>query len=214
MGFYYISIFSIMLLLVIYAVLFLLYLGVARLTRGMPGRKALLLVVGVAFLLLPIGEELWIAWNFGQACKQAGTFVYKKVEADGFYDDTRTTHAGKPTNQAAASFNKLGYRFLEMKGPNGGVVHLEKADGQWRATIISHPTARYHYRTRDHIPVSLKVVKHESVVTDTQEQQVIGREIIVGRYPPWFFIGLDVPQLQCFGSHLPGLIYRNVLLPK
>jgi hypothetical protein len=88
MGFYYISIFSIVLLGIVYGVLLLVFWGIARLTREMPGRKVLLAFVGVVFLMLPVAEELWIAWNFGQACKEAGTFIYKKVRVEGFYDST------------------------------------------------------------------------------------------------------------------------------
>ena len=96
MGFYYISIFSLILLLVIYGGLLLLWWGIARTTRGMPGRKALLTVVGVVFLILPVGEELWIAYNFEQMCrKDAGISIKKTVEADGFYDDTHGWRADK-----------------------------------------------------------------------------------------------------------------------
>lgn len=107
MGFYYISIFSIPLLAVVYIVLFLVFWGLARVTRGMPGRKALLAVLGVVFLVLPVAEELWIAWNFGQACKEAGTFIGKKVQVEGFYDDTT---AWGPRQLAESK-----YQFVESK---------------------------------------------------------------------------------------------------
>jgi hypothetical protein len=214
MGFYYGSLFSLIPLGIAYVAMALVFWGVAVGTRGIQRRRTVLVITALVLLVLPISEELWIAWNFGQACKQAGTFIHKKVAVDGFYDDTRSTHAGEPTQQAAESFDRSGYRFLEMKGPKGGVVHIEKVNGRWRSTLLERPTARYQYQSRSHIPESRKVVKHESIVVDTHDQQAIGRETIFGRYAPWFFVGLDAPQMQCHGvHHVPGLVYKNVLLP-
>jgi len=107
MGFYYISIFSIFPLSIAYGLLALVLWGIARLTRAVHGRNVLLGVVGAVFLVAPVAEELWIAWNFGQACKEAGTFIYKKVKVEGFYDDT----TGWGPRQLAASK----YQFVESK---------------------------------------------------------------------------------------------------
>lgn len=215
MVFYYTSVLSIVPLGIAYAIAALVYGFIWWLSGDATRRILIRLVAAIVLLLLPVSEELWIAWNFGQACKEAGAFISKKVQVDGFYDDTRTTHAGKPTPQAVESFEKGGYRFYEMKGSNGGVVHIEKSDGQWNATMLDRPRARYHYQSRDHIPQATKVVKHESVVVDTQERQILGRETIFGRYAPWFFIGHDAPQMQCYGMRdVKGLIYQNVLPPK
>ena len=69
---------------------------------------------------------------------------------EGFYDATRPTHPGPRSERAAEDLDKGGYRFYEMVLPNykGGpnqVVHLEKVDGEWIATVLDHPTARYWY---------------------------------------------------------------------
>jgi len=178
-------------------------------------------IAALVLLLLPIGEELWVAFNFAQACKDAGTFINRKVTVDGFYDATRNTHSGRPTADAARHFDSEGFRFYEMvlrdnKGGPNRVVHLERSSDEWRVSVLDRPTARYHYRWRSHIPIAPKVVKHESTVVDTQDETVIGRETIVGRYAPWFFVGLDAPQMQCYGRRDPeirGSIHRHVLLP-
>lgn len=107
MGFYYTSIFSIGLLGIAYALLGLVFWGLTRVTREMRGRKAVLAAAGAAFLVLPIAEELWIAWNFAQVCREAGTFIYKKVHVDGFYDDT----TGWGPRQLAESK----YHFMESR---------------------------------------------------------------------------------------------------
>ncbi len=90
MRFYYISIFSVLLLGLIYLV------GTGLLTWfGLWLRKKwkrAWMVMVPLFLLLyagPVAEEFWIAWNFDRLCKKdAGIFVYKTVEVDGFYDAT------------------------------------------------------------------------------------------------------------------------------
>jgi hypothetical protein len=110
MGFYYYSIFSVIPLAIAYGLLALVYWGVVRATRGARARTAILSAVGVILLILPISEELWIAWNFGQACKEAGTFIYKKVSVDGFYNDTGASLELVRTG---------GYRFIEGRGDKG-----------------------------------------------------------------------------------------------
>jgi len=70
MGFYYISIFSLILIAVIYAVA----IGVFRFVWvRLLGRKftgPIVWVVVAAIVIAPWVEELWIAWNFGQVCKE------------------------------------------------------------------------------------------------------------------------------------------------
>lgn len=183
-------------------------------TRGVPGRPVLLSVTTLVLLISPISEELWIAWNFGKECKTAGTFIHKKIAVDGFYDDTRTTHAGPPTLQAIESFEQSGYRFLEMRGREK-FIRIEKLGDQWRPVVLDKPSAKYEYKSRSHIPTALKVVKHESTVLDRETGEVLAQELIFGRYAPWFFVGLDSPIKLCYGKRdVNGLLYTNALPPK
>lgn len=129
MGFYYVSIFSIVPLGIAYGLLALIYWGVIRASRGTPARKTILSVVGAVFLVLPVGEELWIAWNFGQACTDAGTFIHKKVEVEGFYDDTMrgmTRLVGRPA-----------YRFVESPDDGGKVRRIEHASEAEKARALA-----------------------------------------------------------------------------
>ena len=210
MGFYYISILSIALLGVVYGLLLLLFWGIARLTRGLRGRKALLAIIAVVFLVLPVSDELWIAWNFGQACKEAGTFIYKKVEVEGFYDDT---HGWRPDKLRAS-----GFRFVEGRDTTSGRDSFwrhEYVGDQIRSFKINHPTARYQYRNpHSHTPVAYQVVKHERIVVDAETREVLARELSYGRYAPWFYIGLDRPVKICRGKReVRGSLYVNVLFP-
>jgi hypothetical protein len=130
MGFYYISLFSIFPLGIAYGALALLFWGIERLTRSMPGRKAFLVAVGAVFVVLPVAEELWIAWNFGQACKEAGTFIYKKVQVDGFYDSTMRS-AYENTKQGR-------YKFVEeATADHMGIERVERADDEAKTQALT-----------------------------------------------------------------------------
>jgi hypothetical protein len=226
MGFYYFSILSIVPLGIAYGLLALVFWGIARITRGMTGRKALLTVLGTVFLILPVAEELWIAWNFGQACKEAGTLIYKKVQVEGFYDDTRPSRPGPLAEQAKKSMDQSGYLFHErpFRDPQGGaskVVRYEKVNGEWLSKVLDRPTARYHYKWPNPYgaKVTYKVGKSERVVIDAETNEQIARYISFGRRPPWYWIGFDKPAFACDS---PGqwpltrgspLLYRVVLIP-
>jgi hypothetical protein len=228
MRFYYINIFSVILLVLIWLIGTGLLVWLGSYLRKT--RKRVWPVLVPLFLLLyigPIAEELWIAWNFGQLCKKdAGIFIYKTVEVEGFYDSTRPTHAGPPTAQAVASFELGGYQFYEMLFPNrkGGshqVVHLEKTNGVWTPTVLDQPTARYHYKElASHLPVSHQVKKFERVVVDQENKKVLGRYLNYYRGAPWFFIGLDRPTIPCaeardrWAEGRSMLVWQSVLLPK
>jgi len=102
MRFYYMSIFSLVFIAVIYAVA--IFLASKLLGKKFKGIVAW--VVIAAILIAPWTEELWIAYNFGQLCrKDAGIFINKTVEVDGFYDSTM---------RSAYENTKPGrYRFVE-----------------------------------------------------------------------------------------------------
>jgi|CXWL01.1.fsa_nt_gi hypothetical protein len=135
MGFYYTSLFSVVPLGVAYGVLALIYWGVVRGTRRIPARKSVLAVVAAVFLVAPIAEELWIAWNFGQACKEAGTAIYKKVQVDGFYDASMRT---------AYENTKPGrFRFVEQATEDGkGFERVERVDDESRARALAWYSAQ------------------------------------------------------------------------
>jgi hypothetical protein len=146
MGFYYVSVFSIVLLGVVYAGLLLLFWAIARVTRGVRGRKALLGVVGAVFLVLPVAEELWIAWRFGQVCKEAGTFIYRKVQVEGFYDETGT---------GSLELVRSGtYRFIESRGDKG-FTRLTLGDAQFMREAL----ARYRQDNPGKDPSKQDVVR-------------------------------------------------------
>ena len=132
MRFYYISIFSILLLGLIYLI------GTGLLTWfGLWLRKrwkrAWMLMVPLFLLLYagPVAEEFWIAWNFGQLCKKdAGIFIYKTVEVEGFYDSTM---------RSAFENTKPGrYRFAEhATEDHKGVERVERVDDSVRDQALA-----------------------------------------------------------------------------
>jgi hypothetical protein len=183
------------------------------------------------YLVLAIGpwvEELWIAWNFGHLCKKdAGIFIYKTVEVEGFYDTTAgLREIYKPLPEVTSkSFDERGYRFYEMsladtKGGPTKVAHFEKIKGEWVGKVLDRPTARYHYMgNRYGINVVHGIQKFEDLVIDTQSDDVLGKYLIYYRDAPWFFIGLDRPTVPCRETQEAtrthgSLIYRSVLKPQ
>lgn len=228
MRFYYISLLSPILLGAIYVLGtgLLLWFG-AWLRKRM---KKPWIVMAPLFALLyigPVAEEFWIAWNFGQLCrKDAGIFVYKTVEVEGFYDATAGLYAvSNPVPKPAADYyEKGGFQFYElsMADPRGGpsrVAHYAKVNGVWTATVLDKPTARYHYQGNVYgKDVAHGVQKFEDVVVDTTTDEVLGRYLIYYRDGPWFFIGLDRPTIPCretqeASRRYGSLIYRAVLQP-
>ena len=213
MRFYYLSIISIILLLLIWSIgTWLLVRYGARLKKT---RKRVWPVMVPLFLLLylgPIAEELVIARNFDRLCKQdAGIFVYKTVEVDGFYDDT--THWWR---QLAES----GYQWMESRDNTfGGLFRVERDGDGLRHFEIDKPTARYHYKWPEYnFQIGHKLFKQSETVVDTESGEVLAGSNGYGRKSPWFFIGLDDPGMSCPRPgedplKRPGLLYKHVLLP-
>jgi len=98
MGFYYPSLISLSLLLLFYIIGTVI---LVRIWRRRPDDQYRVVKMAPLFLLLylaPIAEELWIAWHFGQLCKKdAGIFVNKTVEVEGFFNATGSTLKSKGT---------------------------------------------------------------------------------------------------------------------
>lgn len=135
-------------------------------------------VVGpLAFILLaaPWAEEYWISHNFELVCKDAGVHVYKQVAVEGFYDDTM--------GSGYELINRYGYQFMEHKGDEGKIEHIEKVNDQWKATLLNHPTARYHYKYAyqptpyvQEERIGWKLEKLGTIVVDSETGEIIAHE--------------------------------------
>jgi len=216
-GFYYISILSIPVLGVVYGLLLLLFWGIASVSRGMRGRKVFLFMVGAVFLVLPVAEEFWIAWNFGHLCrKDAGLMVNKKVEVEGFYDDTHSWRADK--------LRKSGFKWVEGRDRTTSkkLIWRHEWDGnEIRSAKIERPTAKYRFFIDRGVDIGHKLSKQEFRVLDSEAGEVIGEYRVYIRGAPWFYIGLDRLNMGCDGpdagphtKHKNSfLIYRDVLIP-
>jgi hypothetical protein len=130
MGFCYFSLFSLVPLGIAYGVLALIFVGVVLATRGTRARALIRTVAGVAFIFLPLSEELWIARNFAQACKEAGTFIYGKVHVEGFYDATMPS--------AIENIVSGRYWFIEQASEDGkGFERVERGSDELRGKALS-----------------------------------------------------------------------------
>jgi len=191
MRFYYFSIFSWMayaaVATLVIVLLWLIWTRAFKLSLKSPLYWGLV----AAILVLPWSEELWIARNFDQLCrKDAGVFVHKTVEVDGFYDDTKHWWRQLAESQ---------YRFVESRDPTTNKLwRVERAGEEVRHFSIEKRTARYEFkRINVHTPVAHQIKRFEDVVTDTQTGEVIGRYVNYYRGPFWFWASLGVPTIPC-----------------
>jgi len=128
--FYYFSIFSWMLYPTLAAIgltlLWALWTKVLKLKIANP----VYWVLVAAILVGPWVEELWIAYNFDRLCrKDAGVFINKTVEVDGYYNQTgagMSRIVGGPT-----------YKFVEVPDGTGGYRRIEHATTEEKARAIA-----------------------------------------------------------------------------
>ncbi len=188
-----ISVIGVFIILVFYALaagtLALLWKGLA----SRRGRREIIGGLAVAALALPWVDEVWIAWRFSELCKEAGVHVTRKVDVDGFLEDTSRS-AGHVNEQlivdpqAIKDFDRAGYRFRESMLYSGKVFHLERVESGLQITVLERPVSRYVYKyadPRQEVPIGLKLEKRETIVVDSQTGEVIARETSFNRYPGW-----------------------------
>lgn len=183
----------------------------SRLLKNFRWRWWLLAPPALLLMALPWAEEGWIAWHFNEACKEAGVKVYRQVEVEGFYDGTLGT--------GYSFIEDYGFKFMEEKTSDGKIAHTEKADGQWKTTILEKPSARYHviyaYQPRPHVyerPIGRKLEKSERLVIDSQTGEILGRDVAINR---WASIA-DVLWAQFIGSTMrtcPGPDFQPYVPP-
>jgi len=208
MRFYYFSSFSLIAYWVVMGiaimVLWLLWTQAFKLKM----RHPVFWVLVVAILVLPWSEELWIAYNFDRLCrKDAGVFINRTVEVDGFYDDT--THWWRQLQESP-------YQFVESREyGTKNYWRVERVGNEIRHFKIDRPTARYHYKRVDsHTPVAHQIRRFENVLIDSQTGEILGRYTNYARGAYWFFISLDRPTIEC--DELKGddiFVYPYVLKP-
>jgi hypothetical protein len=210
---------------------------VALLSLAIPTRRWKLIIAapaltGVAWLAYaPFAEERDIQARFAELCKDAGVKIARKVEVEGFYDDTRpnSVGTGRFSPQAVAVFDREGYQFYEyrfigtssagkqMLNPEGHVAHYEKQHGEWTATLLKEPRARYQFkRSRDEERMGPKIWATEYVVIDSQSGETIAREVqyvsLPNRIDLWWASMLGNPIRSC-PENRPKRLPDDVFIP-
>ncbi|OGO40013.1 MAG: hypothetical protein A2Z03_12050 [Chloroflexi bacterium RBG_16_56_8] len=229
-----ISAIGLFIMAVFYALAAGLFLLVRRWLRDWKPKWVVLIPLAIISLVLPWADEVYISYRFAKLCEGAGVQVVRKVEVEGFYNETTSgpSEPGPITNQQAIdAYDKGSYRFYERKAREK-VSHVEKANRKWEVSILDRPTARYHYKRiidyRDEHGIHHeKQVAHQiqmigEVVIDSETGEEIGRNVEYMRYPGWIeglwvrFFGTG--QTICKGSapkppELRHLLYHYVLIP-
>jgi hypothetical protein len=126
MRFYYFSIFSVMLYAGVISIAIVLLTMAWVWFLKFKLRNPLYWILVAALLVGPWVEELWIAYNFDRLCrKDAGVFINKTVEVEGFYDDT----SGWGPRQLSESK----YRFMESRDIlSHKLLRVERTDDESR----------------------------------------------------------------------------------
>ncbi|MGD2141533.1 MAG: hypothetical protein PVH25_14140, partial [Burkholderiales bacterium] len=200
---------------------------VRRLRVRAPGAQVLVAPLFAVLYIAPIAEELWIARNFDHLCSaDAGVFVNKIVEVEGFYDASAVLpmRFGDLASESVEYYKKGGYRYFEFglaqpRGRPNKVVHVEKINGVWTPKVLDHPVSRYHYlQTHRGTLVAHKIKKVERAVTDSETGELLARETRYRRGAPWFYVGERRPVMRCpRGDNLDapryGSVYKQALKP-
>jgi hypothetical protein len=177
-------------------------------------------------------EEHQIQERVAELCKDAGVKIVHRVEVEGFYDDTQSTGLGPPRPEAVAEYEKEGFRYYEkqfaqyvagrvVENPEGKVVHIEKQNGVWNATLLKEPQARYQLRqARSDEKVGHKIWITEWVVVDRQTGESVGRDLLVKSLPnkvdSWWEAMIGDPTRYCPGfgyKEKKGSLRGDVLTP-
>jgi|tagenome__1003787_1003787.scaffolds.fasta_scaffold20929793_3 hypothetical protein len=212
MRFYYFSIFSwfayALYLWLLFIAFWLIWTKALKLRISNPGYWILI----TALALAPWGEELWIAYEFGQLCgKDAGVVISKTAQIDGFYDDT--THWWRQLEESS-------YQFVESRDRITNTLwRAERAGDEVRHFRIDKPTARYHYtQPHEHTPVAHQINEVQYLVKDTQSGEILAKDTMYVRHAYWFFMSTDAPAIVCPApgqdpNEKYGVIYKQVLKP-
>jgi hypothetical protein len=132
---------------------------------------------------------------------------------EGFYDDT--THWWRQLAESE-------YKFVESRDNTyGGLYRVEKNGAEIKQFKIDRPTARHHFYTDPGVDIGHRLARQESRVVDSKSGELVGKYRVYIRSAPWFYIGLDRPNMGCDGAdggphskHKNSfLIYRDVLVP-
>ncbi len=131
MRFYYLSLISLLLVAIFYFVALYVVRQIWKENLKRPFTGVGAWVVVAVVLVAPWSEELWIAYNFGQLCrKDAGIFINKTVEVEGFYDSTM---------RSAFENTKPGsYQFVEHATEDRkGFERVQRASDEDRALALA-----------------------------------------------------------------------------
>jgi hypothetical protein len=188
--FYYFSIFSWMLYPAIVAIGIVLFWALWTHVFKLKVANPVYWLLVAAILIAPWAEELWIAYNFDRLCrKDAGVFVNKTVEVDGFYDSTL---------RSAYELTKAGrYKFVEHPTEDRkGTERVELATAAERERALAWYAERNPGRERP---------KDRSVFYPVNEKEVIA--VLPNGIDAWKVTRFDKPtaryQYKTINSHTP-----------
>jgi hypothetical protein len=189
MRFYYWSFLNWIPITIFYVIVAVVLWILWRLIKDDKNAKYLILGLIPVMLILPWTEELWIAERFDRLCKKdAGIFIYKTVEVEGFY------------NGSGATLDLVrpgGYRFIESYSKDGkSTTRLEFGDTNFMRAAI----ARYEQENAGKSAASEDVIR---VNMDKRTEALVFPK----KGESWRVTKIDHPtakyHYKTLASHLP-----------
>lgn len=155
-------------------------------------------------LILPFADVAYVGLQHQALCrKDAGTHLYKTVEADGFDSGSLLLE----------SMLDRGFSYVEGENPVK-LYRAEKHDGKVVYQRIEAPVSRYMYM-RDEEILSHVMAKNRRLIKDRQSSEVLAEHVNYGYYRGWLdrrvFLGWmgPIPPITC---GLPDIGYDKFIL--
>ncbi len=190
-------------------------------------KKIIIAPLALIALVLPWVHEVLVAWNFREVCEDAGAQISRTVTVEGFLNDISRSSSdfAKPgliTDPGAIlNFDRSGYRYIESLFKDGKVWHLERVEDGVQASLLSKPTARYHFtRPMSDVDAGRAASCSEDVIIDSETKQTIAKYRYCKRYasfPERIWLGLlhrgPIEYCPSGERELKGMLYHDVLIP-
>ena len=193
---FYISEGAVWILLVFYTPLVLLALWLIwrRLTKRMPIRISVTIVLAILAAMLPLWDVVTTSSQMAQLCHAAGSKIYKTVHVDGFY-----------TNFVGSDAPKRGFLYAEEQTlPNEVTIYSMLGNKVQRQVINTEktpysPKSRYEFiDTEKKLEGYLNISVSRSVVRDRVTGEELGYAVSYTAYPGW----VDRNTIQLLGGHI------------
>ena len=156
-------------------------------------RKSLgILIIAITAYAIPLGDVTLHGLAMAKACPKAGLHVYKKVQAEGYYN----------TRSSGEEIRRFGFRFMETSRPGDKkITHYERQPDDSIATSFQDAITAEYAVIYDPTRLEEGVRKQRWWIRQRSDDEAVGEWLRFGAVPGW----LDrVLVLRWFGDSSVG----------